>query len=78
MPLSTSEHLDQIENNERLFYFQNATETDIIDSIMSLDKEGGINDISCKFLVIGKSYVSYYLKLAERTTHLLDYIGCLS
>ena len=43
-------------------YFRNATETDIIKSIMRLNKEGCINDTSRKFLVIWKSYVSYYLE----------------
>ena len=44
--ISTSHHLDQIENNERSMYIQNAMETDIIESIMRLNKEGAINDIS--------------------------------
>ena len=42
-------------------YFQNATETNTIKSIMRLNKEGGINDISRKFLVIWRNYF-YYLK----------------
>ena len=43
-------------------YFRNAKETDVINSIMRLNKEGGINDVSHNFLVICKNYVSYYLK----------------
>ena len=62
IPISTSHHLDQLEINERSMYFRNATETDVIESIMRLNKEGGINDISRKFLVICKNYFSYYLK----------------
>ena len=58
IPISTSHHLNQIEINEGSMYFQSATETDIIKSIMHLNKEGGINDISRKFLVICKNYVS--------------------
>ena len=42
--------------------FRNATETDSIESFMRLNKEGGTNDISRKFLVICKYYVSCYLK----------------
>ena len=49
---SSSHHLDQIEINERSRYFRNATETVIIEPIMCLNKEGGVNDISRKFLVI--------------------------
>ena len=39
IPTSTSHDLDQIENNERLNYFWNATEIDIIEPIMRLNKE---------------------------------------
>ena len=34
----------------------------ILWSIMRFNKEGGINNISRKFLIICKNYVSYYLK----------------
>ena len=54
-PIRTSHHLNQIEITERSIYFRNATETDIIKSIMHLNKEGGFNDISRKFLVICKN-----------------------
>ena len=43
-------------------YFLQATETETVYSIMQLNKEGGINDISRKFLNICKNHVSYYLK----------------
>ena len=45
------------------FFFRNATETDILRSMMCLTKEGGINDISRKFLVLCKSDVDYHLKI---------------
>ena len=60
--ISTSHHFDQIENNERSIYFRNATDTDLIESIIRLNKEGSINDISRKILVVCKNYVSYYLR----------------
>ena len=62
IPISTSHLLDQVEINERSMHFQNATEFDIIESIMRFNKEGGINDVSRKFLVICKNLVFYYLK----------------
>ena len=37
-------------------YFRYATVTEFIESIMQLNKEGGINDVMCK------NYVSFYLK----------------
>ena len=43
-------------------YFRNGTKTDIIDSILRLYKEGGINDVSRKFMVIRKILVSYCLE----------------
>ena len=43
-------------------YFRQATETEIVESIMQLNKEGGINDVSRKFLNMCKNHVSYYLK----------------
>ena len=43
-------------------YFRQATETEIIESILQLNKEGGINDVSTKFLIMCENHVSYYLK----------------
>ena len=60
--VSTSQHLHQKEINEIAMYFRHVSETDIIESLMHLNKVGGINYVSRKFLVIYKSYVSYYLK----------------
>ena len=62
IPGSISHHLDQIEINERSMYFRNDTETDNIESFMHLDKGGGINEVSRKFLVTCRNYVSCYLK----------------
>ena len=39
-----------------------ATETDIIESILHLNKKVGIDDVSRKILVMCESYVFYYLK----------------
>ena len=36
--------------------------SEIVESIMQLNKEGGINDVSRKFLILCKNHVSYYLK----------------
>ena len=52
IPMSTFHVSDQIEINERSMYFRDATETDIIESILHLNKEGGIKDISREFLFI--------------------------
>ena len=62
IPVSHSHHLDQIDVNDRTMYFRQATETEIVESIMQLNKEGGINDVSRKFLIMCKNHVSYYLK----------------
>ena len=62
IPFSTFLHLDPIEFYEKSMQFRNATGTDIIESIMQLDKEVCINDVSGKFLVICKNCVSYYMK----------------
>ena len=62
IPISTSHLSDQVEINEKSMYLQNATETDIIESITHLNKEGGINDVSRIFLVMCKNYISCYLK----------------
>ena len=62
IPISTSHHLGQVEINGRSMYFRNAMGTDIIEPIIRLNKGGGINDCSRKFLVICKNLVSYYLK----------------
>ena len=43
-------------------YFQNVPETDILESIKLLNKEGDINDVSRKILVMCKSYVSFNLR----------------
>ena len=59
IPISTSNNLDQIKINERLMYFSHATETDIIETFMHINNECGINDVSRKFLVMFKSYVSH-------------------
>ena len=42
--------------------FCQATETEIVESVMQLNKEGGIYDVSRKFLIMCKNHVSYYLK----------------
>ena len=62
IPVGTSHQLDHIEVKERSMYFRNTTKTDIIESTMYLNKEGSINDVSRKFLVMCKHYVSIYLK----------------
>ena len=46
VPISISHQLDQVEINERTMYFRNATETDIIEYIMRLNKKSGKNDVS--------------------------------
>ena len=48
--------------NVRLMYFCQATETGSVESIMQLNKEDGIKDVSRKFLIMCKNNVSYYLK----------------
>ena len=45
-----------------LNFFQNVTVTEILESIMCLNKKIGINDISRKFLVICKNHVAHHLK----------------
>ena len=37
--------------------FRHATETDIVESIMQLNKEGAINDVSGKFLAMDQNHV---------------------
>ena len=41
-------------------FFRNSKEIEIRDSSMHLNKEGRINDVSSKFMVMCKNYVSYY------------------
>ena len=43
-------------------YFRQATEAEIIESIMQLSKEGVNNDVSRKFRFMCKNHVSYYSK----------------
>ena len=52
IPTSTSNHLDQIEVNERSKYYRHATENDIMESIIHINREKGINEISSNFLVM--------------------------
>ena len=58
----SANHLDRIDINDRPKYFRHATETEIFESIVQLDKEGGINYVSRKFLIMCEIHVSYYLK----------------
>ena len=44
-----------------VYVFQNVIETEILECIMCLIKEGGINDISRKFLVMCKNHNAYHL-----------------
>ena len=62
IPVSHSHHLDQIDVNGRTLYFRQASETEIVESIMQLNKGGGINDVSRKFLIMCKNHASNYLK----------------
>ena len=43
-------------------YFRHTTGSEIIEPILQLNKEGCINDVSRKFLILCKNHVSYYLK----------------
>ena len=47
-----------VEINDRSMYFRRATEADVLEFIIHLNKVGGINDISRKFPVTCNSYVS--------------------
>ena len=42
-------------------FFRNVTETEILESIMCLNKEGGIKDISRELFVMCKYHVAYHL-----------------
>ena len=50
IPFSNSHHLDEIDINDRSMYFRQATGNKIVESIMQLIKEGGINDVSRKLV----------------------------
>ena len=54
--------MDWIEINERSMHYCRATETDILESIIHLNKEGGINDVFRKYLLMCKNCVSSYIK----------------
>ena len=43
-------------------HFCQATETETVESIMQLTKEGGIDDVSRKVLIMCKDHVSYDIK----------------
>ena len=53
-------HLGQIGINDRSMHFRQATENEIVESIMQLNKESGINDVFRQFLIMCKSPVSCY------------------
>ena len=61
IPARNSQHMDHIHIKDRSMYFRHAIETEIVESIMQLNKEGGINDVSIKFVCMCKNHVSYYL-----------------
>ena len=44
------------------FFFRKGTETETLESIMSLNKEGDINDVYLKLLIMCKNHVAYHLK----------------
>ena len=53
LSIGISHNLDQTDINGRsMFFFRNATETEITESVMHLFGDGSINNVSCKFLVI--------------------------
>ena len=62
IPVSNSHNLDQIDINDRSRYFRQATETEIVEFVMQLNKEGGNNYVSRKFFIMCKNRVTFYLK----------------
>ena len=60
--ITTYHPLDQIKINERSMFFRDATETDFIQYFVRPNNEGSNNDISRKFLVICRNYVSLLLE----------------
>ena len=55
-------YLEQIGINDRSTNFCQAAETETVESIMHLNKEGGISHVSRNFIIICENLVSYYLK----------------
>jgi len=61
IPLSNSHHLDLVSTNQNSMFFNPTTTTEVIKSIMSLNKEGGLKDVSRKFLLLCNLPLSHYL-----------------
>ena len=61
-PFSNSHHLDQIDINDGSMYFCVATETEIVEFIMQMNREVGLNHVCRKFHIMCKNHVSHYFK----------------
>ena len=62
IPFCSCHPFDQIHFNDRSMFFRNVMETEILESTMCLNKEGGINNITRKIFVMCENLVAYHQK----------------